>query len=452
MPLKIEPINKLTYKLKFTPQMKLSTELLQLPFVKLQEFIKQQIEENPLLRNDIKESPPERINGTDMPVPYSISAKEFGEKNYSAGEREKQDFRESLITKPVTLHEHLLRQLHLFASSDPDCKIGELIIGDIDDNGYLRSSLKEISESADTDISRAEKVLSLIQTFDPAGAGAKDLRECLMLQLKVTGEENSLAGRIIDKFLPFLAKKRYSYIASKLKVSEEKVKQALKEITSLEPKPGRSFNNEITIRLIPEAVIQKNNQNYEISFNSGLPNVRLNAKYKQMLSQENTAQDVKKYLKERLKAANFLIEAIAKRKETLRKVIEDIVCIQKDFLDNGYDYFKPMTLEQIATRIGKHKSTVSRAINNKCVQTPWGILELRHFLNSGIKQKSGESFSSKAIKVKIKEFIAEENKQKPLNDNQIVKLLNQEKISAAVRTVTKYRNQLKIPSSKMRKE
>ncbi|MFH1856788.1 MAG: RNA polymerase factor sigma-54 [Candidatus Omnitrophota bacterium] len=455
MPLKIEQTNKLTYKLKFTPQMKLSTKLLQLPFIKLQEFIQQQLEENPLLLSDNAASLPEQFKSLNV---YS-AGESYKEKNYASGEQEKRDFKKSLLTKPLTLNEHLLRQLHLFTTSDLDCKIGELIIGNINDNGYLTCLLEDIAKSADTDISHAEKLLSLIQTFDPAGVGAKDLRECLLLQLKarVGGKflpagRQALAGRIIDKFLPFLEKKRYKYVASKLKVSVEDVKQALKEITALEPKPGRSFNTETAMHLIPDAQIIKNRQDYEVLFNSELPDISLNIKYKQMLIQKNTPQDVKQYLTERLQAAKFLIDAIAQRKETLQKVIEDIVYIQKDFLDNGPDKFKPMTLEQIAKRIGKHKSTVSRAINNKYIQTPWGILELRYFLNSGIKQKDGESFSSKAIKSKIKELIEGEDKKNPLMDQQIAVLLKQEKISIAPRTTTKYRNQLKIPSSKVRRE
>lgn len=452
--LKLSP--KLTYKLKLTPRMRLAISLLQMPLFKLQEYVKQQIEENPLLRSDNTEPPQERFESFPHTKDFGAGTYSSGEfskgENYNSDEQEKQDFKESLLTKPLTLHEHLLKQLHLFADSELDCKIGELIIGSIDDNGYLMCSLKDIAESANTDISYVEKILSLIQTFDPAGAGAKDLRECLLLQLKIKGEENSLAGRIVDKFLPFLEKKRYKYIASKLKVSVEEVKQALKKITALEPKPGRSFNSETTICLIPDAEIRKNNRNYEVLFHGELPHISLNAKYKQMLTQENTPPDVKEYLKDRLKAAKFLIDAIAQRKETLRKVIEDVALMQKDFLDNGHDDFKPMTLEQIAARIGRHKSTVSRAMSNKYVQTPRGILELRYFLNSGIKQKDGKFFSSKAAKSKIKEIIEDENKTNPLNDKQIAALLNQEKISIAPRTVTKYRNQLKIPSSKARRE
>ncbi|MDP2939943.1 MAG: RNA polymerase sigma-54 factor, partial [Candidatus Omnitrophota bacterium] len=253
--------------------------------------------------------------------------------------------------------------------------------------------------------------------------------------------------------LPFLEKKRYGYIAKKLKRSVEEIKDAIKEIARFQPKPGCSFSQEITQRLIPDAILKKNKDGYEVIPNDWeLPRFSLNAKYKEMLKKDDTPAEVKEYLQERLRAGRSLIDAVNKRKETIQKIIEEIVYTQKDFLDNGATHFKPLTLSQIADRIGKHKSTVSRAISNKYVHTPYGIFELRNFINSGVKQKNGDLFSSKAIKAKLKSLIESEKKKKPLSDLSISNCLRQEGIFVSRRTLAKYRHQLKILPSKSRRE
>ncbi len=431
MPLEPKLIHKLTYKLRLTPQVRLSMNLLQLPLLKLKEFIEQQVEQNPLL--DVENVQP------------------LKQENYNFDE-EKKNYIKSLLTKPATLQEHLLRQLRILTRSDDEQETGELIIGNIDDNGYLRSSVEDIAESAKTRISKVKKVLSLIQTFDPIGVGAQDLRECLLLQLKAKGKEDSLTGQIVDKYLPFLEKKRYKYIAKKLKISIERIKETMKEIARLEPKPGRSFNAQSSTHLIPDAMLRKSKENYEVILNDWeLPHLTLNDKYRRMIKQKGTPKDAKVYLQERLKAARGLIEAITRRKETIKRVIEGIALLQKEFLDKGAANFKPMTLEQIAKRIGRHKSTVSRALTNKYLQTPHGLFELRYFLTSGIKQKNGEFLSSKAIKSKIKGLIENENKNNPLTDQKIAALLKQQGISISRRTIAKYRSQLKVLSSKSRR-
>jgi len=435
MPLELKPINKLTYKLRLTPQMKLSMNLLQLPLVKLQEFVKQQAEENPLLDLESADS-------------FSKSKEKFQD-----NEEEKKNYLESLITRPTTLADHLLRQLRLLTDAELDHKIGEFIIGNINEDGYLRSSLEDIAETLQTTRLKAEKVLHLIQTFDPIGIGARNLRECLLIQLKTKAKENSLAWKIVDKYLTDLEKKRFDYIAKKAEVSIEKIKEVMKEIVNLEPKPGRSFDSEKVVYLIPDVILKKNKDGYEAILNNWeLPHISLNDKYKKMIKQSDTPEDAREFLKERLKAARSLIDAVKRRKETIQKVTEAIVHVQKDFLNKGEFQFKPMTLSQIANMVGKHKSTISRAISNKYLQTPHGILELRYFLNSGVKQESGILFSSKTIKSKIKDLIENENKKNPLSDKKITELLKQEGISISRRTIDKYRTQLKILSSKSRRE
>ncbi len=454
MPLEVKLQPKLTYKLRLTPQIKLALNLLQLPLAQLKEYIEEEIEKNPLLEPSEDATP---SNGKLDEILKKIENRENKESEsdilWTEEDGDKKQYRESLISTSPTLQEHLSRQLHLFSSSEDERKIGESIIGNINDNGYLDCSIEKIAESNRTTKSQVEKVLVLIQTFDPLGVGARDLRECLWLQLRAKEEENSLAGLIVDKYLPFLEKKRYGYIAKKLKLAVEEIKDAIKEIAKFQPRPGCSFSQEITQRLIPDAILKKNKDGYEVIPNDWeLPRFSLNAKYKEMLKKNDTPTEVKEYLQERLKAGRSLIDAVNKRKETIQKIIEEIVYAQKDFLDNGATHFKPLTLSQIADRIGKHKSTVSRAISNKYVHTPYGIFKLRDFINSGVKQENGELFSSKTIKAKIKALIESEKRKKPLSDLGISTALKQEGILVSRRTITKYRHQLKILPSKSRRE
>jgi len=457
MLLELKPALKLTYKLRLTPQMRLSLNLLQLPLTKLKEYIKQEIEKNPLLELADSQPVPSKEKSDDSAA--GLEGRQLGdEKPWSEEDEEKKRYKESLVTKLPTLQEHLLGQLRLLTNTDKELVIGELIIGNTNHDGYLMISIEDIAKSAKATLSKTKEVLSLIQTFDPLGVAARNLRECLLLQLKAKGKESSLEGKIVDKYLPFLEKKRLNYIAKKLftkdqKVSVAKIRQAIKEIAKLEPKPGRSFDTEKAIKLIPDAMLRKNKGKYEIILNtSQLPRITLNDKYKKMIKQKNTPRDAKEYLRERLRAARSLINAVDKRKETLQKVIKEIFYIQKDFLDNGAAHLKPMSLIGIANKIGKNKSTVSRAITNKYIATPQGIFELRYFLNSGIKQKNGEFLSSKSVKSKIKDLIKNESKKKPLTDQQIIERLKHKGVSISRRTITKYRNQLKILSSKSRRE
>lgn len=423
MSLEIQLSPKLTHKLKLSPQIKLSLTILQLPLAALKEYVTAQIEENPLLKNTELDRLPNRQENS-------------GEKSID---------QQNLITKPATLSDHLLKQLRIFADSRQEYEIGELIIEKINEDGYIKDSLETIIQSKKIKESQLNKILSLIQTFDPPGVGARNLRECLLIQLKAKGEKTSLAFQIADKYLPYLEKKRLNYIAEKLHTDTGAVKAAVKRIAALEPKPGRAFDPEKPVYLMPDIIIKKNRDSYEVEFNdSQLPRVTINEKYKKMLKEKNTPPDVKNYLKERFRAALTLITAINKRKQTIQQISKEIVNTQKKFLDKGVSNLAPLTLSKIAEKIGKHKSTVSRAMSNKYVQTPHGILELKYFLSSEIKQKNKTSLSSKAIKSMIKSIIDKEKGQTPYSDQKITDYLNQKGIVIRRRTVTKYRQQLKI--------
>jgi len=452
MHFKLKTTQKLTYRLELTAQMKLAINLLQMPLAKLKEFATGQAEINPLL--EIETDTGQKLE-SDYPIPEDIPSER---KNHNLDNEEKQVYLENIISTPASLQEHLLMQLRLISNSEKDYKIGELIIGHLDNNGYFRHSTEEIAKATQSKLSQVEKILLLIQTFDPIGVGAKNLRECLLLQIKakpLLNNSQALAYLIIDKYLIYLEKKKYKCIVKKLSaegkmVSQEEFRKALDTIANLEPKPGRLFDTETAVRLIPDAFLRKNKKKYEVIFNNReLPQLTINNRYKQLLKQKDTPRETKEYLKERLKAAHFLIDAVKKRKETIQRIMEEVIYLQNDFLNHGESNFKPLILEQVAKRIGKHKSTVSRAIANKYIQTPWGILELRYFLSSGIKQENGQFLSSKAIKSKIKDLI--ENENEPLTDQKITHYFKQKRISVSRRTITKYRAQLKILSSKSRR-
>lgn len=449
--LEVKLIPKLTYKLRLSPQIKLSLNLLQLPLVKLKEYIIEQIEKNPFL-----ESVDSEAAHTDKQIRDITREETKSEMDWTEEDEERKQYQETLISAPLTLQDHLLKQLYLLTDVEEEHKIGEEIIGNIDDDGYLRCGVEKIAESNKRTTSQAKKILSFIQTFSPMGIGARDLRECLLLQLKARQEENSLAGKIVDKYLSFLEKKQYKFIAKKLsvsggKVSVEEIKEAIETIAKLEPRPGRSFNAEKTLRLIPDAILKRSKDGYEIILNDWeLPSLTINAKYKEMLEQDNISGDARIYLRERLNAAKTLIGAINKRRQTIQDVFCDIVNFQKDAFNKESADFRPMTLSQIAKRIGKHKSTVSRAMANKYLQTPQGILELRYFLNSGVKQENGDFFSSRNIKLTMLEWIKFEDKGKPLTDQEIVNRFKRNGIFISRRAIAKYRKQLKILPSKSR--
>lgn len=430
-------IPKLTYNLRLTPQMKLSLNLLELPLLQLKEYLNEQIEKNPLLEY----------------LEYEPAIPTVDEED-----EKKLQYQKELITQAPTLQEYLLEQLHQNVKLKKEIEIGEFVIGNIDENGYFTGSVKEGALKFKVNPAEIERILSLIQTFDPAGIGARNLRECLLLQLKRTPKKASLEHKIINKHLLLLEKRKYEDIAKalsvkKVKISIEEIKEAIKEIAKLNPKPGLTFSNEKTKYIIPDAVIRKKENGYEVLLNEGeFPRITINKKYQMMLKEKNTAEETRNYLKERLSAAQTLLSALLKRKETIQKITEIIIHIQKDFLNKKEAGLLPLTLEQIARQAGRHKSTICRAISNKYIQTPHGIFQLRYFINPGVKQKDGEPLSSTAIKSKIAKLIKNENKRKPLTDRKINAILKQERITISRRVIAKYRKQLKIPSSKLRQK
>ncbi len=453
---------KLKLKLALTPQMKQSLSLLQMPIIELRTYLEQEVEENPLLEDELSlgKTSLEELQQTDT---YD-NILYYSQGEDSEDSIRKYTYRQTLITAKPTLQEVLLRQLRMIPLSDIDTKIGEEIIGNIDDNGYLSCSLDEVGDALKNKLflslehSRIEKILRLIQKFEPIGVGARNLRECLLIQLKFLRRENSLTYKIVERFLPEVAAKKVRVIARKLKVSPSRVRRAIEEIFHLEPKPGRMFfptqYSTITSPSHPDVIIKKSQDTYEVIINQqDIPRFRINKKYQELLSSSDVSEETKEYIRSKLKRIQNIQRALTLREETIRRVSESILEKQKDFFAQGdISLLKPMTMKEIAQIIGRNESTVSRVVNSKYVETPYGTFRMSFFFHRPLNNSTTHSISREMIKSHIHNLIEEENPHTPLTDEEIAKLLKERGIKIARRTVTKYREELKIPPAHKRRK
>jgi len=468
--MEIKQTQKLTQKLAITPQMKQSLHVLQLPILELKNYLENEIEENPVIESQTSQEGTEELTASEKINILEELPKEDIYQDYPVGDdaqqlQKQRDYRESLITKPINLQEILLKQLRMSKLEEKKQKIGELIISHIDENGYLNISLDEILAILNKEqkpaqntvtLKTIEEVLSLIQVFEPLGVGARNLKECLLIQLKAHRKRDSLVYKIVENFLTEVAKNKIRFIAKRLNVHPNKVKKALKEISNLEPKPGREFSpspNTHTSHLTPDVVLEKHQGKYEIIVNSyGLPKFRISSKYKSLLKSNEVPLKTKAYIQEKIKSAMGLMKAISQRDQTLRKVVQNIVDIQKDFFEHADPAsLKPLTLRKIASLVNRNESTISRVVNNKYIKTSHGTFKLNYFFTKPLKDKDLSLLSKETIKSQIFNIISEENKKTPLKDSQIVKLLKHQGINIARRTIAKYREELKIPPANRRK-
>jgi RNA polymerase sigma-54 factor len=447
---------------------------LQLSRIELVSAINQELEKNPLLEeehfDDLSENEP--AQETDIPK-ISTKTKEitgeedgredfdwdnfveyFGsaDAHYSRDDSETPPL-ENMLTKSVSLADHLLWQLNLSRFTEEERKIGEQIIGNLDSNGYLMLSAGDIAATMKTDSKQVEETIKKIQEFDPTGVAARDLQECLLIQLNFLGAADSLAGKIIRDHLRDLETKNYENIVKRQKVSLAEVREAVNLIGTLNPKPGLLYNDERPQYVIPDVFVFKVGDEYRIVLNDdGLPKLRISNMYKEIMNDmDNNSKGgmCKEYIKEKLQSATWLIKSIQQRQRTIYRVSESILKHQKDYFNKGISYLKPMVLRDIAEDIGMHESTISRVTTNKYIHTPRGIFELKYFFSSAINKTNGELIASESVKEKIEKIIREEDKGRPYNDSQLVEILKASGISIARRTVAKYRDTLRIlPSSK----
>lgn len=450
-------------KLVMTPELKLALKILQLPSVELEELIQHELEVNPVLEvvEEIKEekSKKEQLEAA-LQKDKDIDWKEylqFQGKSYIIDSFDSEDASETnydnLITYSSTLKDYLLFQLNLSLLRLELRDLGELIVESLDDNGYLTIDLQELANMVKLDINTVERVLGIIQTFDPAGVGARDLKECLLIQLRQKGQLNERTELLVNKHLDDIASNRLSSISKSLGISIDEAQAVSDEIKALEPKPGRAFaNSSSTKYIVPDVYIDKVGDEYVITINDYYnSSLRINQYYKSLLQHEDKSSQASVYINNKLSSAMWLIKSIEQRKNTLYNVMQAILEYQRDFFDNGVMHLRTMTLKNIADMVNVHESTVSRAINGKYVQTNRGVFEIKYFFKSGVDSSSGDAVSSESIKKMIKDYIDKEDQKRPISDQLIADSLIKEGYMISRRTVAKYRDELGIPASSRRK-
>lgn len=464
---------KLSQSLVMTPQLQQAIKLLQLSRLELENLITQEVTENPILEeaqeNEEEDNRQQKMEeednlSKDHPEKMMEGEDSFDWQSYVESyspvssphlpKSEDLSALENVFTKTTNLYDHLMWQLQMTRmDKEEDIKLAAAIIGNINDDGYLNIPLEELAAKEGYGLEECERVLKKVQEFDPAGVGARDLKECLLAQAKQLGARDNLLEILICDHLSLLEKKNYTAIARALHIPLDRVIDLCKVVFEMEPKPGRSFSGSDTNYITPDVYVVKMNNEYVISLNEdGLPRLKISNFYKNALrTGAESSTLTKDYIREKLRSAVWLIRSIHQRQRTIYKVTESIVKYQTAFLDKGLSFLKPMILRDVASDIGMHESTVSRVTTNKYVHTPQGIFELKFFFNSSIG--SGEfEVASESVKDKIKKILSTEDPKHPYSDQKLVEMLKESGMEIARRTIAKYREMLNIlPSSKRKK-
>ena len=464
-----------------TPSLQQAIKLLQLSKLELQEVLNQELLENPLLEESAEEAKqeeaeaeaqektqteeeakaaepaPEKEKDSFDEIDYDAYFQDYIEYGYNPrmGEDHEEFPIENTLTRPPNLTDHLAWQLGMSDSSPAVKEIGAFIIGNIDEDGYLRATSDEIVAAGSYDPADVEKAISVIQSLDPIGVGARDLRECLLLQLEFLEVDHPMVESIVRDHWDMFMQRHFVQIAKALAIDMKTLEGVVEIIKHLDPKPGRKYSNERAIYVEPDVYIQKVGDEYIIVLNEdGMPKLRINGSYRNMLNSMDSKSDGEtvNYIKDKIRSAVWLIKSLDQRQRTIYKVAESIVKHQREFLEKGIDFLRPLVLRDVADDIQMHESTVSRVVSNKYMHTPRGLFLMKYFFHSGIDSDTGEDISSLTVKKKIQGFIDGEDPRKPLSDSKIMKILNDEGINIARRTVAKYRDELNIPSSTDRKQ
>ena len=471
MALELKQSLKMSQQLVMTPQLQQAIKLLQLNHLELADLVSQEMVENPILEEVIEEradllAPKADNTTTENTEDRNAEGQKEQEidweqylDTYSSSPRTGSEIRRDVddlptydqtLTRSTTLSEHLMWQLHMAESSEQVRKAAAAVIGNLDDDGFLSSPMEEIADEELLPLDDVEEGMLLVQTFDPLGVGARNLAECLLIQARLVYPEDRIVLGILKNHVLDLEKRDFKRIARGLGVSLQRVLDGVRSIAELEPRPGREYVTEDARYITPDIYVVKSADGHVIQLNEeGVPKLRVSNYYRQVLS--GAAKGDKEYIQEKLRSAQWLIRSIYQRQRTIYKVVESIIKQQSEFFEHGLAKLKPMILRDVAEDIGMHESTVSRVTTNKYVHTPHGTFELKFFFNSGIQRKDGDDVASEMVKQRIKAIVGTENQRKPLSDQAIVKLLAQENIKIARRTVAKYRDMLNIPSSSQRK-
>lgn len=475
-------VQRLSLQLKQSPQQVLLSSLLQLPILSLEQKLKTELEMNPLLEIDEQmelveemEEEPElalEADGKDENVDGEVeddAMDEFEKEEidwdtilndedtyeYRMPKDDSAEIYERPEVAQTTLPEHLLSQLHMTSDlSEKDLMVGEYIIWNINEDGYLTYSVDLIADNLDVGAEDIEKVLNVIQHFEPLGIGARNLQECLLIQAMEQVPRNEIAIAILKEHFDDFTNKRYEKIAKKMEITLDDIREAIDYIIKLNPKPGEGyvlFHHNV---IVPDLVVEREDGEFRIIMNDwNVPHLRINNSYKKLLlDKKKSSKETRDYIRQSLESARWLINSIHQRRATILRVMEAIIDKQHDFFQHGKDHLKPMILKDIADEIGMDISTVSRVTNGKYVQTEFGVFELKYFFSERIKSDDGEDVSNKTIKSLIKEIVDKEDPNKPLNDQKIAEMLKDKGFNVARRTVAKYREQMMIPVSRLRRK
>jgi RNA polymerase sigma-54 factor len=481
---------RLSQSLVLSPQMQHSLALLQAPTLELKALVEQELEQNPVLEEiaapetELADKPAPADDDAPAEPPFEAASEQeqgaetpgddfqvefdrlvqldqewrdhFAQTNVSVRrspeEEEKRQFMFDSLTAETSLAEALMEQVRDTDLTDEQRGIAELIVGSIDDYGYFKTTIAELSASAGMPEQKISEVLKIIQTFDPPGVGAGDLRECLLLQLERADRRESLEYRIVRDFMNELGKRRIPEISRGTGQPVDEVQAALARIARLEPRPGRAFLPDTDQYVLPEVFVQKNGDDFVVTTNDEqIPHLRISNTYKDLMAQSGNSAEVKEYIRDKIRAGKFLIKSLHQRQQTILNIAREIVQRQREFMEKGVAQLKPMTMAQIAEVVGVHETTVSRAVSAKYMQTPQGIFEMRFFFTAGLHSAAGADVSNASVKDMIAEIFKNEDTARPLADQEVVKLIAEKGITIARRTVAKYREELNILPSNLRK-
>jgi len=487
---------QLRQEMRINPRLYQAMELLYMPLLDLQQHLKEELAENPFLEMseaDVQQEVELKEDVKDEPLGDEVDWEEILLDGFDVGGRKQEyEHKEYIEPTPVDtrdLKDHLDEQLRMLSLSDRDLRLGEEVIGNIDEAGLLACSLEETAEGANSwlaevrpiaeerareiedDDERAEefaeleelfrpytvedaaRMLAVVQRMDPAGVGARDIRECILLQLDQLDRDDPVARALVEEHFDSLVHHRWADIGRELGISPKEVQDAADRISLLDPKPGLKYSSEADHYIIPDLIVEKIDGEYLVFANdTSLPRLRISRSYREVARDKNKfTGENKEFIAAKLNSANWMIQAIEQRRQTMLKVMSFIVDRQRDFFERGVQYLRPLTLREVADHIEMHESTVSRVTNKKFVQTPRGVFSLKYFFSSGLSTMSGEDISARGVKDMIKGMVSEENLKKPLTDQAIVTLLKNEGVKIARRTVAKYRDQLGILPARMRK-
>ena len=480
------------------PQLQQSLALLQAPILDLKALVEEELQQNPLLeevqaeeheQNERPErdgdttimsqvdpaEPPADVGfdpATEKPTSEPVDdfqaeferltqldqewRDHFAETNIpmraSPEDEEKRQFMFDSLASGTSLQEHLLEQVRLSELTDEQRAVAEMIIGNIDDYGYLKATTEEMSTSTAISVDVIESVLQVVQTFHPPGVGARELRECLLLQLDRLGKRSTIEYRIVHDYMESLGKRRIPEIARGLAEDVVDVQKAIGRIGLLEPRPGRAFLPDNDQYVLPEVFVAKSGEDFVVSTNNEqIPHLRISNTYKDLMAQADSSSEVREYIREKIRAGKFLIKSLHQRQHTILNIAKEIVNRQREFMEKGVAFLKPLTMVQVAEVVGVHETTVSRAVSGKYIQTPQGVFEMKYFFTSGIQTATGEGMSNTSVKDMISDIFRGEDPSKPLSDQEVVLMLSERGIVIARRTVAKYRSELNILPSNLRK-